>query len=409
MRFTHATIDLGAIAHNVSVLAELAAPAQLCVVVKADGYGHGALPVARTAVSAGAGWLAVALVEEGMELRQGGIEEPILLLSEPRPQEMVEVIAHQLRPTVYSPAGVAAVTAGVAAADQPGTATLPVHLKVDTGMHRVGATPADALKLAQTLWDKPEVDLEGIWTHCATADEQLNPFADTQLERFEQFLATTAQHGISPKLTHAANSAVLLTRPHGHLDLVRVGVAVYGISPLKSSAPASAADSDVLVAGPTPEIISQLRPAMQLRSQISFVKQVPAGSAVSYGQMHRFDADTTVATVPIGYADGVRRDFGLKGGSVLIGGELCRVVGTVTMDQLMVEIPPGLVVEPGDEVVLIGRQAGQTGQAGQSGQAGQTEQQAEREITAGDVAGWLDTIPYEIICDVGKRVRREYI
>lgn len=376
MRPTSAQIDLTAIAHNVAVLTELAAPAQLCVVVKADGYGHGALPVARTAVSAGAPWLAVALVEEGIELRQGGIEVPILLLSEPRPNEMIEVFTHQLRPTVYSPAGAAAVAAAVgdaavsaAAKDQ----TLPVHLKVDTGMHRVGATPEDALKLAQVLEDKSEIELEGIWTHCATADDMDNPFADIQLSRFEDFLTTLAQHGIRSKLRHAANSATLLTRKHGHFDLVRVGLAVYGISPLKQ-----------------PHEL--LRPAMQLRSQVSFVKEVSTGAGVSYGQLHHFDRPATIATVPIGYADGVRRDFGLQGGEVLIGGRRNRVVGAVTMDQLMVEIPSAQAkaVQPGDEVVLIG-------------------EQGDQEISVSEVGRWIGTIPYEVICDVGKRVRREYV
>ncbi len=390
MRPTSAQIDLSALAHNVALLAELAAPAQLCVVVKADGYGHGALPVARTAVAAGATWLAVALIEEGMELRQGGIEAPILLLSEPRPREMVEVIAHQLRPTIYSPAGAAAVTA--AATSQ----TMPVHLKVDTGMHRVGATPADALKLAQVLEDKPEVELEGVWTHCATADELDNPFTDIQISRFEEFLAVLSQHGICPKLRHAANSATFLTRKHGHFDLVRVGLAVYGISPLKQTPEAQ-------IPKVAREIVPQLRPVMQLCSQVSFVKEVSAGAGVSYGQLHHFDTPAVVATIPIGYADGVRRDFGLKGGEVLIGGQRNRVVGAVTMDQLMVEVPKpdcpegapetgssNYEVQPGDEVMLIG-------------------EQGDEEITASEVAQWVDTIPYEIICDIGKRVRREYI
>ena len=400
MRPTSAQIDLGAIAHNVDWLVQLAAPAQLCVVVKADGYGHGALPVARTAVAAGAPWLAVALVEEGIELRQGGIEAPILLLSEPRPQEMVEVIEHQLCPTVYSPQGVAALTAATAGSEQP----WPVHLKVDTGMHRVGATPQDALKLAQTLAAKPEIELQGVWTHCATADDQHNPYADSQLSRFNEFLADLRQAGIDPQLAHAANTAVLLTRPHGHFDLVRVGLAVYGVLPLGLPAAEQpdmgqpeAESPKPTAAQATAQAAAQLRPAMQLRSEVSFSKQVAAGAGISYGQLHHFEAPATVATVPIGYADGIRRDFGLRGGQVLLDGQRCPVVGAVTMDQLMVEVSaanqpadPSTSSQPGAEVVLIG-------------------QQAQAEITVSDVARWLDTIPYEIVCDIGKRVRREYI
>jgi len=289
---------------------------------------------------------------------------------------MVEVFAHQLRPTIYSPAGVAAVTAAAADASLSAAAkdqALPVHLKVDTGMHRVGATPKDALKLAQVLEDKSEIELEGIWTHCATADDLDNPFADIQLSRFEDFLATLNQRGISSKIRHAANSATLLTRPHGHFDLVRVGLAVYGISPLKQ-----------------PHAL--LRPAMQLRSHVSFVKEVSTGAGVSYGQLYHLDHPATIATVPIGYADGVRRDFGLQGGQVLIGGRRQPVVGAVTMDQLMVEIVSAQAqqVQPGDEVVLIGAQGNQ-------------------EILVSEVGQWIGTIPYEVICDVGKRVRREYV
>ena len=396
MRPTSAQIDLGAIAHNVTWLAQLAAPAQLCVVVKADGYGHGALPVARTAVAAGAPWLAVALVEEGIELRRGGIEAPILLLSEPRPQEMVEVIEHQLCPTVYSPQGVAALTAAMAGSERP----WPVHLKVDTGMHRVGATPQDALKLAQTLAAKPEIELQGVWTHCATADDIDNPYADSQLSRFNEFLAALEQTGINPQLAHAANSAVLLTRPHGHFDLVRVGLAVYGVLPAGLDTveqPAMESPDKEPAKSTAAQAAAQLRPAMQLRSKVSFSKQVAAGAGISYGQLHHFDAPATVATVPIGYADGIRRDFGLRGGQVLLDGQRCPVVGAVTMDQLMVEVSaanqpadPSTSSQPGAEVVLIG-------------------QQAQAEITVSDVAQWLDTIPYEIVCDIGKRVRREYV
>ena len=383
MRPTSAQIDLSAVAHNVSLLADLTAPAKLCVVVKADAYGHGAVPVARTAMSAGASWLAVALVEEGAELREGGIEAPILLLSEPRPKEMIEVVSHRLRPTVYSPEGIAAVTAAQSTATEP----LGVHLKIDTGMHRVGVPPDEASHLAQTLSDKPGLALEGIWTHCATADDINNPFADTQLDRFDKALEEIAAAGIKPPVRHAANSAALLTRRRSHYDLVRVGISVYGISPLPY---ASEIDSQAGLSEASNRALQQLRPAMQLRSEVSFVKKVLAGERISYGQLHEFSADTAVATVPIGYADGVRRDFGLQGGVVLIGGQRCPVVGAVTMDQLMVDVGLVASVQTGDEVVLIGNQGSET-------------------VTATEIAQKANTIPYEVVCDVGKRVRREYV
>lgn len=399
MRPTSAQIDLSAIAHNVGLLAELAGEAQLCVVVKADGYGHGALPAARTAVSAGASWLAVALVEEGAELREGGIEVPILLLSEPRPKEMMEVVAHRLRPTVYSPEGIAAATAA-AAAQSASSEPLKVHLKIDTGMHRVGVLPDEALRLVKTLQEKPGISLEGIWTHCATADNLTSNFADIQLDRFEQVLARVGDDGSCPPVRHAANSSALFTRTRSAYDLVRVGIAAYGISPLSENDPLvhpsqqissqQESSSPRVLSEMSRFVISELRPAMRLSSEVSFVKEVAAGEGISYGQLHKFESDTKVATVPIGYADAVRRDFGFKGGEVLIGGRRCPVVGAVTMDQLMVDISPDSQTQAGDEVVLIGNQGRET-------------------ITAAEIAERADTIPYEVICDVGKRVRREYV
>ena len=399
MRPTSAQIDLSAIAHNVGLLAELAAEAQLCVVVKADGYGHGALPVSRTAVSAGASWLAVALVEEGAELREGGIEAPILLLSEPRPKEMMEVAAHRLRPTVYSPEGIAAATAA-AAAQSPTSEPLKVHLKIDTGMHRVGVPPSEALRLARALQEKPGISLEGIWTHCATADNLASNFADIQLDRFDQVLSEVGEDGSCPPVRHAANSSALFTRSRSAYDLVRVGIAAYGISPLAENDPLvhpsqqrpspQEANSPIALSEMSRFVISQLRPAMRLSSEVSFVKEVAAGEGISYGQLHKFERSTKVATVPIGYADGVRRDFGLKGGEVLIGGRRCPVVGAVTMDQLMADIGPDSQTQADEEVVLIGNQGQET-------------------ITASEIAERADTIPYEVVCDVGKRVRREYV
>lgn len=403
MRPTNAQIDLSAIAHNVGLLAELAGEAQLCVVVKADGYGHGALPAARTAVSAGASWLAVALVEEGAELREGGIEAPILLLSEPRPQEMLEVAAHRLRPTVYSPEGIAALAAAQSTASEP----LEVHLKIDTGMHRVGVPPSEALRLARALQEKPGISLEGIWTHCATADNLASSFADIQLDRFEQVLSELGEDGSCPPVRHAANSSALFTRTRSAYDLVRVGIAAYGISPLSETDPLvhpsqqrpsqrrpspqkDDANSPIVLSEMSRFVMSELRPAMRLSSEVSFVKEVAAGEGISYGQLHKFENDTKVATVPIGYADGVRRDFGLKGGEVLIGGRRHPVVGAVTMDQLMADIGPDSQAQAGDEVVLIGNQGQET-------------------ITAAEIAERAETIPYEVVCDVGKRVRREYV
>lgn len=390
MRPTAAVVDLEAVGANAAELARRAAPAALCAVVKADGYGHGAVAAARAALAGGAVWLAVALLEEGIELREAQVTSPILLLSEPRPDEMVEVVAHDLRPSVYTPAGLAAGAAAAAARD----VCLPVHLKIDTGMNRVGARPGDALLLARAIAAKAQLRLEGVWTHCAVADDPDDPFTDVQLQRYEQALAEleadsrerppgSSGVGVSkPLRRHAANSALLLAggrpgappiRRRGRYDMVRAGIALYGLAP--------AVDLVADAAG--------LRPAMRLRTQVAYVKQVTAGEAVSYGLAHTFSTDRYVATVPIGYADGVRRDYGMRGGEVLIGGRRRPVVGTVTMDQLMVDCGTSGDVAVADEVVLIGTQG-------------------DESIGAGEVAERLGTIPYEVVCDIGRRVRRLY-
>jgi len=363
MRPTWAEVDLDAVAHNVGVLVARAAPAEVCAVVKADGYGHGAVPVAAAALEAGAAWLAVALVEEAVLLREAGLDAPILLLSEARPGEFAEVAALDLRATVYSAAGVTAAAAT--------GAPLRLHLKVDTGMHRVGAAPDEVVGLAQAVVEHPSLELEAVWTHCAVADEPDRTFTAEQLERLDAVLAELAAAGIEVPLVHAANSAGAIAHPAARRSLVRCGIAVYGVDP-------------------SPELAGELPlvPALRLRSEVSFVKRVAAGEGVSYGLHHRFEQDTTVATVPIGYADGVRRRLGLLHQEVLIGGRRRPIVGVVTMDQLMVDCGDDDVTV-GDEVVLLGRQG-------------------DEEVRATEWAATLGTIGYEITCGIGPRVPRRY-
>jgi len=368
MRATRAEVDLGAVKANVAALAAAVAPAELCAVVKADGYGHGAIAVSHAALSAGATWLAVALVEEGAVLRKAGITAPILLLSQPRPSDVDAAVRFDLRIAVYSRAGLDA----VAAAAQARGTTAKVHLKVNTGMNRVGAEPDDLVRLAEAAAGMDVVDVEAVWTHCAVADEPDNPFTDEQLDRFDDVVARLEASGLRPPLAHTANSAVAMDHPRGRRDLVRVGLALYGIAP----SPA--------LRGRVP-----LEPAMSLKSEVSFVKCVAAGAGVSYGLRHTFDRATVVATVPIGYADGVPRRLSLEGGEVLVGGRRCPIVGVVTMDQLMVDCGPDADVEVGDEVVLVGRQG-------------------DAVITAEEWAEAVDTIAYEIVCGIGPRVPRVY-
>ncbi|MGI9600259.1 MAG: alanine racemase [Acidimicrobiales bacterium] len=367
MRPTWASVDLAAIAHNTEVLAATAPDAELCAVVKADGYRHGAVAVARTTLRAGATWLAVALVEEGIELRDAGLTAPILVLSEPRPNQMGLVVEYGLTPTVYTGEGLAS----AAASAKQGGVELAVHLKVDTGMARVGVAPADAVRLADAIAAKDSLRLTGLWSHCPVADEPDNPFTSSQLEQFGRTVDEVRAAGHQPDLVHVCNSAATITRPDAHYDMVRCGIAVYGIPP-----------------SPALDGLADLVPAMSLHSEVSFVKPVEAGTAVSYGHAWTAPTDTTVATVPIGYADGIPRRLSSLGGEVLIGGRRCPMVGRVTMDQLLVDCGDASV-RAGDPVVFIG-------------------QQGDDEISATDMAQRLDTIAYEVVCDIGSRVRRRY-
>jgi alanine racemase len=364
-----AEIDLEAVRHNVRTLRRVASPARLCAVVKANGYGHGAAAVGRAALEAGADWLAVAQVEEAVALRDAGIDAPLLLLSEPRIDEVEDAVSTGAHLTVYSSACVAAVAKAVLAARVPAA---PLHLKVDTGMRRVGVAPGDVLPLARAITELAEVRLAGVCTHCPVADEPDDPFTHEQLRRFDEIVAELREAGIDPGIVHAANSAATILHPESRHDMVRCGIAVYGIPP----APALAGLVD-------------LRPALTLASEVSFVKRVAAGEGISYGLHHRFERDTVVATVPIGYADGVPRALGLAGQEVLIGGRRRPMVGVVTMDQLMVDCGPEGDVAVGDRVVLLGAQG-------------------EERITPDEWAARLGTISYEIVSSIGARVQRRY-
>lgn len=365
-----AEIDLAAIRRNVATLKAVVGDALFMAVVKADAYGHGAVPVAKAALEAGAAWLGVALVEEGSELREAGITAPILVLSEPPTSAADEVVGRRLTPVVYREPWIEALAKAVADAGQG--EPLGVHLKVDTGMHRAGCTDAEAVGIAQAVERRDELRLEGLMTHFAVADEPDHPANDAQQTRFEEVRAALRRVGLDPPIVHAANSAAAITRPQSRYDLVRCGIAIYGIPP------------DPGLAG-----MVDLTPSMSLRTEVAQVRRLGVGEGVSYGLRYRLERPGAVATVPIGYADGVPRRLGLVGGSVLIRGWRRPIAGTVTMDQLMVDCAEG-PVEVGDEVVLIGRQRSEA-------------------ITATEWAERLDTIAYEITCGIGARVPRRYV
>jgi alanine racemase len=371
-RWAWAGVDLDAIAHNVEHLRSVVAPSAVWAVVKANGYGHGAVEVARAAMDAGAQGLCVALAGEGAQLRVAGIDAPILVLSEQPVEAADDIVRFRLMATVYT---VAFVEALASAARGRGVVGVPVHLKIDTGMQRVGV-PVDGAAAVVAAVDAhaPELRLVGVFTHLALADEPGDPFTDDQLAAFDQ---TVAALSLPPGvLVHAANSAGALAHPGARRSFVRAGIAIYGISP------GHAVDA----------LCGALRPAMSLVARVSYVKRASAGSRISYGLRHTFERDTTVATVPIGYADGVPRRLFETGGEVLIGGRLRPIVGVVTMDQLMVDCgddPVGI----GDEVVLIGSQDGPDGR---------------QIIRAEDWADRLGTIGYEIVCGIGGRVPRRH-
>ena len=365
MRPSHVEVDLEAIRNNVAMIAAAVAPASVCAVVKADGYGHGDVPAAEMALEGGAEWLAVALVEEGIRLREAGMSVPILLLSEPTPEEAPLVVEWNLVPTVYRPSFLEVLDGCVGS-----QAPLPVHLKVDTGMHRVGAAPADGLELALAIERNPAFELEGVWTHFAVAEEDAE-FTKTQIHRFDAFVADLAGHGVEPPILHAANTAGGLLFPEARYAMVRAGLGIYGLRPAPHVAPHL-----------------DLRPAMRVVSAVSYVRRYPAATRPSYGRRRALPAAANVATVPIGYADGVSRRLSSVGGVVLIRGREYPYAGTVTMDQIVVDLGDD-PVEVGDEVVVMGIQ----------GMAA---------VSADRWAQWMDTINYEVVCHFGPRLPRFY-
>ncbi len=368
-------VNLAAVRANVAHIRRVVAPASVCAVVKADGYGHGAVPVASAAVAGGATHLGVALAEEGHQLREAGIDVPVLVLSEPPGEAMQLVVDDHLTPAIYTEHGLFSLLAAIDSRRGNGRGLFAVHIKVDTGMHRVGASPEGAVDLARAVAAHSQLCLEGVFTHFAVADEPGRPFTSKQLEIFEQVVATLAAEGIRPPFLHAANSAGALAHPGSRYQMVRPGIAVYGL------APAASMENEPNV--------PPLTPALSLKARVSYAKGVAAGEALSYGLRYRLPETSTVATVPLGYADGVPRRLSETGGEVLVRGRRYPLAGTVTMDQVLVDCGPGANVTAGDEVVFIGRQG-------------------DEEITAWEWAERLGTIAYEVTCALSPRLPRVY-
>jgi alanine racemase len=355
-----ARIDHAALRANAGAVRQ-AAGVGLMAVVKADAYGHGLIECARTFLAAGAEWLAVADVTEAEDLAAAGLTPPTLVLGPALPGAEDRLAATGARCTVTTTEdggrlGEAARRAG---------RVIKVHFKVDTGMGRLGLAPADALPALLAAARTKGLEVEGVYTHLATADEPGSPLAARQLALFDEFLENARRAGFQPALRHAANTAAALALPRARYDLVRSGIALYGYSP-------------------APGPIVPLTPAMTLLAPVSFVKRVRAGATLSYGASYTVPRDTSIATVRIGYADGYDRRLSNLG-EVVIAGERRPVRGRVCMDQILVDVgdaPP----RPGDAARIFG----------------------PGEIDAATVARWLATIPYEVVSRVGSRVRREH-
>ena len=376
LKRTWAEINLDNLGHNVAVLrSALPAGTRFLGVVKADAYGHGAVPVARVALRNGANRLAVSSVEEGIKLRKAGIHAPILVLSQPPTRTVDLLLKYDLTPTVCT--SDFALALGEMADYQGKVAKY--HLAVDSGMNRIGVYHLDAVDFCRSIGFHRGLELEGTFTHFATADEDTDWNFRIQLERFNEALQQMRNARIDPGIVHAANSAAIERYPEAYFDMLRLGITMYGLAPAPN------------LAG-----LDDLWPAMAVKCRITYIKEPQIGEGVSYGMNYRVAKPVQIATVPIGYADGLSRRLSDRM-KVLVNGRVCNQVGNICMDQMMIEIPmnksgigahrPASV---GDEVVIIGRQG-------------------DYEISVDTMAEELDTINYEIICDFKMRLPRVYL
>lgn len=371
LRATRAEINLKNLAHNMRSFRSLVAErTTLMAVVKADGYGHGSFEIADTALKHGAERLGVAFVEEGISLRKKGITAPILVLGTPFIDQAGLFFDFNLNPTIFTKE----LAECFAAEARRRKVKIKVQIKVDTGMGRIGIFPHEAASsFAVFLKSLLDLEVEGIYTHFATADEKDKTYSRKQLARFRAVIADLKEKEICPPLVHAANSAATMELPESWFDLVRIGISMYGHYPSeevnKSTLP--------------------LKPLMSLKSRVAFVKEVPAGTAISYGRTYITPGKTLVATIPLGYGDGFNRLLSNRG-RVLIRENSFPIIGRVCMDQFLVDVTGAAAVEAGDEVVLFG-------------------EQGSEQIPVEELASLLETINYEVLCAVGKRVPRVYI
>lgn len=369
IRPTRAEINLAHLRHNLRVVKRVTG-GPVWSVLKADAYGHGAKGVARTLERAGTEGVCVALLEEALELRDAGIRVPVIVMGGYYGSAWSEVLRHNLTPVVFDPSHVEALADEVRYA---GAEPVRVHLKVDTGMGRLGVMPTDLAAAARLLARYPEVKLEGLMTHFACADSGNSESIEHQLDLFDDVTAALDRLGLKPRVRHAANSAALFQCARSHLDFVRPGLSLFGVEPRGGLAP-------------------DLRPAMRVRTEIIATRRLGAGSCVGYGATWTAARPSTIATIPMGYADGLSRAAS-NTGHVLVRGRRAPIVGTVSMDLTMVDVTdiPGAAL--GDECVVLGTQKGPLGEA---------------RITATEVAETLGTIAWEVLTNISRRVPRFY-
>ena len=368
-RWAWVEVDLGAIQKNVALLAMQAGKAQLWATVKANGYGHGAVQVAQAALGAGATGLCVALADEAHELRQAKITAPILIVSEQPATQFEQMLRDDVVATLYNESTINSYAKTASDLGIVGK----VHLKVDTGMHRVGAPVASAMTRCRQIKSLASLQLDGVYTHFAAADLPNHDETAKQVQRFDNVVAELDQESLRPKYVHTSNSAAAMRVLSATTDIARVGIAIYGIAP----------------SGELESMAKDLKPALSLHARVSHVQHLASGEGVSYGLRTKLSQAATIATLPIGYADGVQRRLWKVGGEVLIGGKRCPIVGVVTMDQLMVNCGDANV-QIGDHAILIGAQGSQS-------------------ISANEIAAKLETIGYEIVCGISARVPRKYL
>jgi alanine racemase len=379
LRATFAEINLKAFKNNIQNLKKITEPDNgIMAVIKADAYGHGSLPCAKAAVDSGVDYIGVGIIEEGIELRKNGITEPILILGSIFPDEAADLVRHDLA-TILCTNHLAEALAKEAEKQKK---TVSVHIKVDTGMNRLGVLPENLLSLIQTINKLPIIKLEALSTHFSSADDEDTSITKQQIELFHKILTKIQEAGVKiPPLTHLANTSALLRFPESRSKMVRPGLILYGALP-------SPVLNSVVEKICQKENLQNFQPVMQWKSKIMLLKSVQKGQPLSYSRKYFTPRDSVIATLPIGYADGLNRNLS-NNMEVLIRGKRVPQVGIICMDMILIDVTEVPDVQMGDEVVIFGKQG-------------------EEEITVEELAKRSNTIPYEILCNVGKRVPRVY-